>query len=91
MLNRDNKLWAPWRMEHIKRDLSNDKNKCVLCVDVNNSNDRKNLILHRGKFSSAAEKDHREWCQGQIYDKAVLRDEKTKGMTTTTTTKTKTE
>ena len=51
MLNRDNKLWAPWRMEHIKRDLSNDKNKCVLCVDVNNLDDRKNLILHRGKFS----------------------------------------
>ena len=51
MLNRDNKLWAPWRMEHIKRDLSNDKNKCIFCVDVNNSDDRKNLILFRGKFS----------------------------------------
>ena len=26
MLDRDNKLWAPWRMEHIKRDSSNEKN-----------------------------------------------------------------
>ena len=51
MLDRDNKLWAPWRMEHIKRDLSNEKNKCVLCIDMNNSDDRDRLILYRGKFS----------------------------------------
>ena len=52
ILNRDNKLWAPWRMEHIKRDLSNDKNKCVFCVDMNNSDDRKNLTLSRKKISN---------------------------------------
>ena len=51
MLDRDNKLWAPWRMEHIKRDLSNEKNNCVLCIDMNNSDDRDRLILYRGKFS----------------------------------------
>tara|TARA_B100000900_G_C20328202_1_gene613071 strand:- start:38 stop:550 length:513 start_codon:yes stop_codon:yes gene_type:complete len=51
MPNRDNKLWAPWRMEHIKRDLSHDTNKCVLCIEVNKLDDRKNLILFRGKFS----------------------------------------
>ena len=51
MLNRDNKLWAPWRMEHIKRDSSNEKNNCVLCIDMNNSDDRDRLILYRGKFS----------------------------------------
>ena len=51
MLNRDNKLWAPWRMEHIKRDLSSGTNKCVLCIEMNKLDDRKNLILFRGKFS----------------------------------------
>ena len=28
-----------------------EKNKCVLCIDMNNSDDRDRLILYRGKFS----------------------------------------
>ena len=42
------KLWAPWRMEYIKREIP-VKDKCVLCVDSSRDNDRENLILFRGE------------------------------------------
>ena len=44
------RLWAPWRMEYI---LSENKNKTCLFCDIskaNKPNDKKNLILYRGKY-----------------------------------------
>ncbi|MCX8082684.1 MAG: HIT domain-containing protein [bacterium] len=42
-------LWAPWRMAYIKQG---DKKKgCFLCKAIKDSNDRKNFILYRGKYS----------------------------------------
>lgn len=43
------RLWAPWRMEYI---LSEEKHKsCLFCdfIKQDKENDRKNLILHRGR------------------------------------------
>jgi len=39
-------LWAPWRIEYIR---SEKENGCFLCRIFAESNDRKNLILFRGK------------------------------------------
>lgn len=41
------RMWAPWRMEYIN---SIDKEEgCFLCDIIKEADDRKNLILHRGK------------------------------------------
>ena len=40
-------LWAPWRIEYIA-DASKNAG-CVFCDAVKGSQDRKNLIVHRGK------------------------------------------
>ncbi|MBI4843907.1 MAG: HIT domain-containing protein [Nitrospirae bacterium] len=45
------RLWAPWRMQYI---LDENKNKTCLFCDISKAdkkNDRKNLILYRGKHS----------------------------------------
>ncbi|GJQ60541.1 MAG: HIT domain-containing protein [Candidatus Scalindua sp. AMX11] len=39
-------LWAPWRKEYI---LSEKKGNCFLCEALVDDQDRKNLILYRGK------------------------------------------
>ncbi|MFC1468080.1 HIT family hydrolase, partial [Verrucomicrobiota bacterium] len=41
-------LWAPWRIEYI---LSEKNGNCFLCDIFNapESDDRKNLLLHRGQ------------------------------------------
>ncbi len=43
------KIWAPWRIEYIKQTLADDE--CFICQVINDDpiNDKKNLILHRGK------------------------------------------
>jgi len=41
-------LWAPWRMEYI---LSPKEDSCIFCTRLQQSDDRRNLILHRGKES----------------------------------------
>ena len=43
------RLWAPWRMKYI---LSENKNKTCLFCDISKAktNDKKNLILYRGKY-----------------------------------------
>ena len=39
-------LWAPWRKEYI---LSQKKENCFLCGALHDNQDRKNLLLYRGK------------------------------------------
>ena len=43
------KIWAPWRIEYIKQTRADDE--CFICEVINDDplNDKKNLILHRGK------------------------------------------
>ncbi len=42
-----NNLWAPWRLEYIKRDRGGDT--CFLCGALASEQDRENLLLIRGK------------------------------------------
>lgn len=39
-------LWAPWRMEYIRQPKTEG---CFLCANFRSSEDRANLVLHRGK------------------------------------------
>ena len=39
-------LWAPWRMEYIKSDKSED---CIFCSLPREGDDTKNYILYRGQ------------------------------------------
>ena len=39
-------IWAPWRKEFI---LSKKDDNCFFCVAIKDNQDRKNLVLHRGK------------------------------------------
>ena len=39
-------LWAPWRKEFI---LSKKEENCFFCEAIKNNQDRKNLVLYRGK------------------------------------------
>ncbi|HEX3035804.1 MAG TPA: HIT domain-containing protein [Thermodesulfobacteriota bacterium] len=39
-------IWAPWRIEYITRE---KKEGCIFCDIPKEKNDRKNLILYRGK------------------------------------------
>ena len=43
------KIWAPWRIEYIKQIRADDE--CFICDVLNDDpiNDKKNLILYRGK------------------------------------------
>ena len=43
------KLWAPWRMEYIEKVDKEDG--CFLCDALKSGEDRKNLVLYRGKDS----------------------------------------
>ena len=38
-------LWAPWRQEYIRAE----KKGCIFCRAIDDTQDDKNLILHRGK------------------------------------------
>lgn len=45
-----NHLWAPWRMEYLGDVRTHKETKgCVFCVLPSETNDRENLIVHRGK------------------------------------------
>ena len=44
-------LWALWRIEYIKIAKEEAKKGCILCSKPAAADDRKNLILHRGKHS----------------------------------------
>ena len=41
------KIWAPWRIEYIKQEKSDDV--CFICDILKENKDRENLILYRGK------------------------------------------
>ncbi|MCK5045987.1 MAG: HIT domain-containing protein [Candidatus Heimdallarchaeota archaeon] len=43
------KIWAPWRIDYIKQ--TRDDDECFICEIINDDpiNDKKNLILYRGK------------------------------------------
>ena len=43
------RLWAPWRMQYIQ-GIDKDKDSCIFCSKPEESDDHKNLILHRGKY-----------------------------------------
>ena len=45
-----NSLWAPWRMEYIKRDRSNP-DRCIFCEKFSDEDDKKNLVLYRKNTS----------------------------------------
>jgi ATP adenylyltransferase len=42
------KLWAPWRMEYIRGEMSGG---CIFCDSAQAEDDRNGLVLHRGEKS----------------------------------------
>ncbi|BFN37234.1 HIT family protein [Fidelibacter multiformis] len=43
-------LWAPWRIEYIRRDKSEEE-KCIFCQKPSEDDDEENLIVYRGKYT----------------------------------------
>jgi len=43
-------LWAPWRIEYIKKARDEEKEGCFLCSKPAGKNDAANLILFRGQY-----------------------------------------
>ena len=43
-------LWAPWRIEYIKKARDEEKEGCILCSKPAEKNDTINLILYRGQY-----------------------------------------
>ena len=43
-------LWAPWRIEYIKKARDEEKEGCFLCSKPTEKNDAANLILCRGQY-----------------------------------------
>lgn len=44
-------LWAPWRMEYIKKAKEEDGDGCILCQKPQENSDVANYILHRGRHN----------------------------------------
>jgi len=51
MIPTDKRLWAPWRMEYIQRELANESEGCFLCDKPKSNDNEKNLILFKGKLT----------------------------------------
>jgi len=45
-------LWAPWRMEYIRRDKT-DEDGCMFCRKAESSADRANYVIFRGEMGFA--------------------------------------
>lgn len=45
------RLWAPWRIKYVSGEARDNapKGECVLCLNCQEANDMKNLVLLRGK------------------------------------------
>lgn len=43
-------LWAPWRIEYIKKARDEEKEGCFLCSKPAEKDDAANLILYRGQY-----------------------------------------
>ncbi|UCG55333.1 MAG: HIT domain-containing protein [Dehalococcoidia bacterium] len=43
-------LWAPWRIEYVKKARDEKKGGCILCSKTTKKNDSTNLILYRGQY-----------------------------------------
>jgi ATP adenylyltransferase len=43
------KLWAPWRMKYIREGIDKPQNGCIFCAKPRETEDKRNLILYRGK------------------------------------------
>ena len=41
-------IWAPWRMDYI---LGPKEKECIFCVKPREDDDKKNLIIYRGKYN----------------------------------------
>lgn len=44
-------LWAPWRAKYIEQAVKNEDTGCIFCTFPAVNEDRKNLILFRGKYN----------------------------------------
>jgi ATP adenylyltransferase len=44
-------LWAPWRMEYILKEKRGESEPCIFCHRIQQTSDKKNLILHRAASS----------------------------------------
>ena len=51
MIPTDKRLWAPWRMEYILRELADGSEGCFLCDKPKSNDNEKNLILFKGKLT----------------------------------------
>ena len=47
----ENQLWAPWRMEYIKREMNDNSDDCFLCDKPKADDDEESLLLIRGELS----------------------------------------
>ena len=46
-------LWAPWRLAYVAREpAAAVTNDCFICRGLAETDDRKNLIVHRGRFGA---------------------------------------
>ncbi|UCE97872.1 MAG: HIT domain-containing protein [Dehalococcoidia bacterium] len=43
-------LWAPWRIEYVKKAGDEGEKGCILCTKPAQRNDTDNLILYRGQY-----------------------------------------
>jgi ATP adenylyltransferase len=43
-------LWAPWRLNYVKK-AGKEKTPCFICKAIEERDDEKNLLLHRGKLA----------------------------------------
>ncbi|MDI9636900.1 HIT domain-containing protein [Kamptonema cortianum] len=45
------RLWAPWRFDYVKSADETNKDGCIFVDLPNETDDEKNLILHRGRYA----------------------------------------
>ena len=43
------RIWAPWRLAYVKDASKDSGQECIFCIKPEESDDRTNLIVHRGE------------------------------------------